>query len=178
MEEKSTNFKNEDNIMATVKYYFESYNLQTRYYTIWHGFLKYDGNQIPINSEHILNTNSKILYNIDLSDIFTEICQLNFYISLIDNYIYISHDMDELYYYHQFEKSIKNAIKETELKFNIVINNGEFYGNELKHNGNQYKYTISRKDDKIILKKKILNWDSKKNDEKDLLSTSIKNMKI
>jgi hypothetical protein len=80
MEDNSTNFKNEDNIMATVKYYFENYNLQTRYCTLWHGFLKYDGIQIPINREHILNTNSKLLYNIDLSDIFTEMCQLNFYI--------------------------------------------------------------------------------------------------
>jgi hypothetical protein len=43
--------------------------------------------------------------------------------------------MDEFYYYYQFEKSIKNAIKETELKFNIVITNGEFYANEIKHNG-------------------------------------------
>jgi hypothetical protein len=91
--------------------------------------------------------------------------------------------MDEFYYYHQFEKSIKSAIKETELKFNIVITNGEFYGNELKHNGNQYKYTISKKDDKIILKKKILNWDSSNNkkakkNEKDLLSDSIENMTI
>jgi hypothetical protein len=193
MEEKSINFKNEDNKMNNsennTKYYFESYNLQTRYCTIWHGFLKYDGIQIPINREHILSTNNKLLYNIDLSDIFTEICQLNFYISLIDNYIYISHDMDEFYYYYQFEKSIKNAIKETELKFNIVITNGEFYANEIKHNGNQYKYTISKKDDKIILKKKILNWDSNNSkkvknkekdekDKKDLLSISIKNMKI
>ena len=189
MEENSTNFKNEDNIMNNsennTKYYFESYNLQERYSTLWHGFLKYDGIQIPINREHILSTNNKLLYNIDLNDIFTEICQLNFYISLIDNYIYISHDNDELYYYHQFEKSIKNAIKETELKFNIVITNGEFYGNEIKHNGNQYKYTISKKDDKIILKKKILNWDNydnkktkKEKNDKDLLSTSIKNMKI
>jgi len=193
MEENSTNFKNEDNKMTNyqnkTKYYFESYNLQTRYFTIWHGFLKYDGIQIPINREHILSENNKLLYNIDLSDIFSEICELNFYISLIDNYIYISHDNDELYYYYQFEKSIKNAIKKTELAFNIVITNGEFYGNEIKHNGNQYKYTIIKKDDKIILKKKILNWDtnnSKKvkndekdeKDEKDLLSTSIKNMKI
>lgn len=183
------NFKNEDNKMTTIKYYFESCNIQTRYLTIWHGFLKYDGNQIPVNREHLLSSNSKLLYNIDLNDIFCEIFQLNFYISLINNYIYISHDMDEFYYYHQFEKSIKNAIKETELAFNIVITNGEFYANEIKHNGNQYKYTISKKNDKIILKKKILNWDtnnSKKvkneekdeKDEKDLLLTSIKNMKI
>ena len=164
----------------TIKYYFESdiCNIQTRYVTLWNGFLKYDGCKIPITTEHIIG-NNKQLYNDILNDIFIEICELNFYISLIDNYIYISSDFDSHYYYSSFEKHIKNVINSIESKFNININNGEFYGNEMKHNGNSYRYNISKNDDKIVLKRKVLNWDSKKkNNYENLLISSLEKVKI
>lgn len=166
-----------------VKYYFEAYDYENKYRTLWNGFLKYSGNTIPINNKHVLN-NNKLCYNNELNDILIETCELNFYISLINDFIYLSHDTDEYYYYYQFEKNIKSAIKNIEVKFNIIITNGEFYATEVKHNGNQYKYTISKNSDKIILKKIILNWENfnnkkkAKKDEKDLLSDSIKNMNI
>ncbi len=169
--------------ITPIKYYFESYDSNIKYITLWNGFLKYDGNKIPTNSEHVIK-NSLLYYNSELNDILVETCELNFYISLIDNYIYISHDYDEYYYYYQFEKNIKSAIKNIELKFNIVITNGEFYGTEIKHCGNQYKYTISKNSDKIILKKKVLNWENfdnkkkTKKDEKASLTNSIENMTI
>ena len=43
----------------------------------------------------------------------------------------------------------------------IYIEEAEFYANEVRHNGDQIKYTVLRdknKSNKIILKKKIMNW--------------------
>lgn len=164
----------------SIKYYFESdiCNLQTRYVTLWHGFLKYDGSKIPITNEHIMG-HKKQLYNDVLNDIFIEICEYNFYISLIDDCIYISSDFDGFYYYDSFEKHIKNVIIKIETTFNININNGEFHANEMKHHGNSYRYNISKNGDKIVLKRKLLNCDSKKkNSDENLLISSLEKVKI
>ena len=85
---------------------------------------------------------------------------MNFYINIdFDNSsIYISLCQDSRYYYYQFEKDIKLLINSIEKDCLIYINCGEFYANEIKHDGNQYKYTIIKKNSEIILKKKILNW--------------------
>lgn len=161
------------------KYYYENTILETKYFTLWNGYFKYEGNRINISENYFQESNR------DLDDLLTEICNVNFYISLINEYIYISLDSDSYLYCINFEKTIKIALKEIEIKFNIIINCGEFYGTEVKHMGNQYKYTISKDEDRIILKKKILNWDTynkkdkkdNKNDEYDLIN-KIKDIKI
>ena len=54
-----------------------------------------------------------------------------------------------------------------------------FHANEMKHNGNFYRYNISKNDDKIVLKKKLLNCDSKKkNNDENLLVSSLEKVKI
>jgi hypothetical protein len=164
----------------TIKYYFESdiCNIQKNYITLWHGFLKYDGSKIPITHEHIMG-HKKQLYNSVLNDIFIEICEYNFYISLIDDFIYISSDFDGFYYYDSFEKHIKNVIIKIQTTFDININNGEFHANEMKHHGNSYRYNISKNSDKIVLKRKLLNCDfKKKNSDENLLISSLEKVKI
>lgn len=147
-----------------VKYYFDNTDLNERYCTVWYGFLEYEGNQINI-SENFHKTSNR-----DLEDLLTQICDINFYINLIDNRIYISVDNDVKYYTYDFEKHIKNMILMIEDKFSIYIYLGEFNAIEYKPDSNQYKYTISRQiDKKIILKKKILNW-SAYNKKKDITS--------
>ena len=149
------------------KYYYENTFLETKYFTLWNGYFKYNGNKIKVSENYYQESNR------ELDDLFVEICDINFYISLIDEYIYISVDSDSYFYSTNFEKTIKKALKEIEIKFNIIIECGEFYATEVKHMGNQYKYTISKSNNKIILKKKILNWDTynkkmkKDNNKKD-----------
>jgi hypothetical protein len=131
-----------------VKYYFDNTKLLVKYGTLWNGFLTFD---------------SKISENImvDLDDLLSEICSINFYINIIENNIYISLDTDSHFYYYDFEKTIKSAIIEIEKKFELNLNHGEFNAVEVKHYSNQYKYTISKNEsNNIILKKKTLNWDT------------------
>jgi len=139
--------------MIDEKYYFSNTKLNEVYPTLWHGFLEYIKiiNIVP----------NPITYN-EIDNILVEICEINFYFhhDINDNKLYFSLDRDENYYAHQFEKQIKNIIKSFETHFKIKITNGEFYANEIKHNGSQYRYLISlSNDDKIIVKKKTLNWE-------------------
>jgi hypothetical protein len=130
--------------IKTPKYYFDNTDILNHYPTIWHGYLytKID--------EPYLNENSIW----PLNDILVEICDVNFYIYLINNYIYLSICTDSRYYAANFEKHIRKAIKALEKKLNINIEKGEFFANECKPMGIQYKYTILKdSDDKISLKK-------------------------
>jgi len=139
------------------KYYFEDTTLNTKYPTLWNGYLLYNGENISI-SENYWQRSNRIL-----DDLLTDICDVNFYVTLIDNNIYLSVCGDSSFYYYNFEKTIKKAIKNIEKKFNINITESEFFATELKPMGNQYKYSTSKNCDvdgneKIILKKKTLNW--------------------
>lgn len=136
------------------RYYFDGCDHDKKYATLWNGFLEYNSNIIVLTQDKEKNTN-KIL-----DDLVSDICNINFYIYLFDSKIYISLCQDEKYYYYQFEKDIKKVISEIENKFKVKIYYGEFNATEIKHQGNQYKYTITKDEEsKIILKKKILNWD-------------------
>jgi len=140
------------------RYYFDGTDLDKNYATLWNGFLEYNSNT------HIIDNTNKAL-----DDLITSICDINFYISLFNSKIYISLCQDSKYYYYQFEKDIKLMIDKIENQFNIKIDNGEFNATELKHQGNQYKYSISKDiDSKIILKKKVLSWKIKRSLCKDL----------
>jgi len=162
------------------RYYFNNTNIDNNYATIWYGSLIYDQtkNIIPISENYYQKS------NIILDDLLSEICNMNFYVNIINNYIYISVCQDFKYYYYQFEKDIKNVIKEIENKFDVIIESGEFNAVECKYNGNQYKYTISKNNDKSIsLKKKILNWENYESKKRkvskiDELNESTKNLKI
>jgi len=137
------------------KYYFDNTNIDTNYSTIWYGFLIYDNSKNNI----LISENYHQKSNRILDDLLCELCNMNFYVNIINNYIHISVCQDSKYYYYEFEKDIKVAIKEIEDKFNVIIESGEFSANECKYNGNQYKYTITKNKDKnVILKKRILNW--------------------
>jgi hypothetical protein len=165
------------------KYYFETIN-PDYYATVWYGFFEYDENneRIPISDDYYQKSNR------DLDDLLVNVCDIHYYVNLLDNYIYLSIDNDSKYYYYQFEKNIKNTILSIEEKFKINIKNGEFNAIEYRPNGNQYKYTISREYDstlshnKVKLKKKILNWDSFKNKKNKSsisnISDGIKNLKM
>ena len=136
-----------------VKYYFDNTNINQNFSTVWHGFLEYEGNSITLSDDYWQKSNRI------LDDLLTEICEIHFYVNLIDNRIYLSVDTDVKYYTHDFEKHIKDMILRIEHTFSIHIFVGEFNAIEYKPDSNQYKYTISRHaDKKIILKKKILNW--------------------
>lgn len=135
------------------KYYYEGTFMEYKFSTLWNGFLRYIGIQIPISSDHYQESNR------ELDDLLAETCDINFYVSLINNHIYMSICRDSNYYAIDFEKNTKKMIREIEKKFNVMITDGEFYANEIKHNGNQYKYNILKdNEDKIILKKKTLNF--------------------
>ena len=147
------------------KYYFDNTNIDTNYSTIWYGFLIYDNskNNISITENYYQKSNQI------LDDLLCEICNINFYVNIINNYIHISVCQDFKYYYYQFEKDIKNVIREIENKFIVIIESGEFNAIECKYNSNQYKYTISKNKDKnIILKKKILNWENYENKKRKI----------
>jgi hypothetical protein len=142
--------------MDEQKYYFDNVNPDI-FSTVWYGFFLYEENdiQIPISENYYQQSNR------ELDDLLSEICEINFYVTLNNNYIYLSIDSDTKYYYYYFEKNLKDIILKIEEKFNIHIQNGEFNAIEYRPNGNQYIYTISRSNDenkRIILKKKILNW--------------------
>ena len=140
--------------MIEQNYYFEDpkYDelLNKKYYTLWHGYLK--GNKDKWIKEKDYSSSC---------DIITDTCNINFYRHYTEDHLYLSLDTDERYFYHQFEKDIFKIIKKLEKKIDIYIEEAEFYANEVRHNGNQIKYTVLRdknKSNKIILKKKIMNW--------------------
>ena len=151
------------NISSNEIYYFTNTKLETSYPTLWNGYIYFKKNDnTPIRLE-------------DVDNILADICDINFYIKIdikIDIlHIYISMDQDEKYYHHQFEKHIKKIINKFEEMFNINVIRGIFNATELKHQGNQYRYRISKKNDnKIMVSKKILNWEviDKKNKKSDL----------
>lgn len=149
------------------RYYFENSVVNEMYPTLWHGYLTFDGN-IPLSINYYQKSNKT------LDDLLAEICDINFYVSLIDNNIYLSVCRDFNYYYYQFEKNIKIVIIEIEKKFNINIKEGEFFATEVLHIGNKYKYKITNIDGVISLKKKILNWDK----EEEKIIKKMNNLKI
>jgi len=138
------------NISNNNNYYYSNTKLETTYPTLWNGYIHFnqkDNEIVPI-----------VLQDVD--SILVDICNINFYIKIDILHIYLSIDQDERYYYHQFEKNIKKIINKFEDMFNINIINGIFNATELRHQGNQYRYRISKKDNnKLILSKKVLNWD-------------------
>lgn len=158
------------------KYYFENTQLNNIYSTIWYGELLYQGNQIPISLNYYQNSNK------ELDDILVDNLGANFYVNLINNNIYISLCSDTKFYYYDFEKKIKNTISKIEDFFKIDINSGNFNADELKHDGNKLKYNISKnKDNKIILRKKILNWlvyESKKKKLSENIIENFENLEI
>lgn len=154
------------------KYYFENTHLNTDYPTLWHGFLSYNGEKINISENYYQKSNR------ELDDLLAEICDINFYTTLIDNNIYISVCRDTKFYYYNFEKTIKKAAKRIEKKFNISIIYSEFFATEVKHLGNQYKYFLVKDDNKMILKKKTLNWDTFDNNKLKELTKDIEYIKI
>lgn len=162
------------------RYYYDGYNLDNNYATLWNGFLEYNSNIIELTQDRVeKNTNR------ELDNLLTDICDINFYIYILDSKIYISLCQDAKYYYYAFEKDIKKVISEIEDKFKVKIDYGEFNATELKHHGNQYKYTITKDEtSKIILKKKILNWDNYESKIKKLkknkgdITKDIENLKI
>jgi hypothetical protein len=158
------------------KYYFENTNLDKIYSTLWNGEFIYNGDKIPLSLDYHQESNR------ELDDILTENLDVNFYVSLIDNNIHISCCSDFKFYFYDFEKYIKRTILNIESKFNIYIYFGNFNATEIKHNGNQYKYTINKNNEnKIILKKRILNWEvleSKKKKISENILNDFNNLKI
>ena len=132
------------------KYYFDL-PYTRKYETIWYGYLEFD--KIKDYDVSLLN------------EVITEITNINFYINIENNKIYLSVDNDGNYYgSSRFENDIRNIITHIEkhLSKNRVINflNGEFTAIEYKPDGNQYKYKLTNNLDekKINIKKRILNW--------------------
>lgn len=158
------------------RYYFDNTKINNEYSTIWYGEFLYNGNKIPISINYFQESNK------DLDDILVDNLEANFYIKLIDNYIYLSLCSDSKFYYYDFEKKIKKTITKIEDKFSIDIYSGNFDAEEFKPEGNKYKYFISKnKDNKIILRKKILNWliyESKKKKLTDDLIENLVNLDI
>ena len=147
------------------KYYFEDSIIEDKYPTLWHGYLEYTGNEINITDNYFQNSNR------ELDEILTNICNVNFYVSLTDNKINLSLCRDSNYYTYEFEKNIKDIVSSIEKKFNIKIISGEIYANEVKHNGNHVKYNLSKKN-KIILKRNILSF------KNEMIEDNLKKMKI
>ena len=147
------------NISSNEIYYFTNTKLETSYPTLWNGYIYFKKNDnTPIRLE-------------DVDNILCDICEINFYIKIDFLHIYISMDQDEKYYHYQFEKHIKKIINKFEEMFNINVINGIFNATEFKHQGNQYRYRISKKiNNKIMLSKKVLNWEviDKKNVKAEL----------
>lgn len=132
------------------KYYFMNSNMDVNNYsTLWRGYFKF-----------IYNNTNYILSGLDVDNILLDICDINFYIHLDQDYIYISICQDEKYYVYQFEKHCKKIVAKLEEICDIYITYGEFNATELKQDGNQYKYTLTKTEDKkISLRKKTLNWE-------------------
>ena len=135
------------------KYYFDI-PYTRKYETIWYGYLEFDKKiEIFINDISLFYDN------------FTELFDINFYINIEDNKMYLSIDNDWNFYgYDRFENDIRNIITHIEkhLSKNEIINfiSGEFTAIEYKPDGNQYKYKLTNNLDekKIDIKKRVLNW--------------------
>ena len=132
------------------KYYFDL-PYTRKYETIWYGYLEFD--KIKDYDVSLLN------------EVITEITNINFYINIENNKIYLSVDNDGNYYgSSRFENDIRNIITHIEkyLSKNEIINfiSGEFTAIEYKPDGNQYKYKLANNLDqkKIDIKKRVLNW--------------------
>jgi hypothetical protein len=136
------------------KYYFDL-PYTKKYETIWYGYLEFDKIK-----------DCDISYNISLlNEVITEITNISFYINIETNKIYLSVDNDGNYYDScRFENDIRNIITHIEkhLSKNEVVNfiSGEFTAIEYKPDGNQYKYKITNNltEQKIDIKKRVLNW--------------------
>ena len=141
-------------------HYYTSSLDPNKYKTIWTGYIKYQNNFI----DSINQTNEQMINNlrIEIDEIIQELTDINFYIDIQNNIIYLSVDDDEAFYYHQFEKSIKKIVRKIEEKYNNIFIESEFFATEYKHRGNQYKYNLikesSGEKEKLILKKVSLNW--------------------
>ena len=135
------------------KYYFDI-PYTRKYETIWYGYLEFDKKiEIFINDISLFYDN------------FTELFDINFYINIEDNKMYLSIDNDWNFYgYDRFENDIRNIITHIEkhLSKNEIINfiSGEFTAIEYKPDGNQYKYKLTNNlnEKKIDIKKRVLNW--------------------
>ena len=132
------------------KYYFDIPYIR-KYETIWYGYLEFD---------NIKDYDISLLY-----DNFTELFDINFYINIDDNKMYLSIDNDGNFYGSSiFENDIRNIITHIEqyLSKNEVVNfiSGEFTAIEYKPDGNQYKYKLTNNltEHKIDIKKRVLNW--------------------
>lgn len=132
------------------KYYFDI-PYTKKYETIWYGYLEFD--KIKDCDISLLN------------EVITEITNISFYINIETNKIYLSVDNDGNYYdSSRFENDIRNIIIHIEqhLSKNDVVNfiSGEFTAIEYKPDGNQYKYKITNNltEQKIDIKKRVLNW--------------------
>jgi hypothetical protein len=132
----------------STKYYFDL-PYTRKYDTIWYGYLEFD----RIGDD----------FNVSLlNDILVEIADINFYINIENNKIYLSIDNDGNYYdNNKFENNIRNIITHISKIYSIIFLNGEFTGIEYKPDGNQYKYKITNNivEHKIDIKKRVLNWD-------------------
>ncbi len=132
----------------STKYYFDL-PYTRKYDTIWYGYLEFD----RISDD----------FNVSLlNDILVEIADINFYINIENNKIYLSIDNDGNYYdNNKFENNIRNIITQISKIYSINFLNGEFTGIEYKPDGNQYKYKITNniEEHKIDIKKRVLNWD-------------------
>lgn len=130
------------------KYYFDV-PYTRKYDTIWYGYLEFD------SISHDFNMSL-------LNDVLVEITDINFYINIENNKIYLSIDNDGNYYdNNKFENNIRNIITQISKIYSINFLNGEFTGIEYKPEGNQYKYKITNniEEHKIDIKKRVLNWD-------------------
>tara|TARA_B100001173_G_C15586633_1_gene378679 strand:- start:13 stop:435 length:423 start_codon:yes stop_codon:yes gene_type:complete len=136
-----------------MQYYWDDtshINVLERYTTIWKGTLintNVDSNWVK--PEQIR----------EFDDLLVDVCERNFEINLDESNIYLSLCQDSPYYYHEFEKNILKFLRKSEKKFNININEGEFYCWECRPLANSYRYRIYKKDNKFKLKKSVLNWE-------------------
>ena len=163
-----------------MKYFFDNI---TKYDTIWYGFITFDKNIEDCINNNLINNklyqdelnedklnkdelyedelnNENIINNI-INNIIIEISNINYYINYDNNIIYLSIENDGNYYdYIKFEKDIRPIIIKISELFNNKFINGEFTGVEYKPDGFQYKYRIfnDEKNNKITMKKRILNW--------------------
>jgi hypothetical protein len=71
------------------KYYFDELQ-NTKFDTIWYGFIEFD-----ILNNNILNDNEKMN---NITDIIVDISNVNFYIFIEENRLYLSLDNDHYYY--------------------------------------------------------------------------------
>ena len=97
----------------------------------------------------------------DIRDLFDTIFEVNFYIHVYEETIYLSLCMDSFLSCSVFEKLCKKALKKTEEECNIYLIQGRVFAYEVKHHGNQCRYTISKKDNgSFYVGKTVLNWEA------------------